>query len=336
MGCLDNIVGVKGCGETPTGVYVQQLSGITISNFDKAISTEHAAALPALQERVSFATLTVLNEIRQQLETKYTLKSFIENGTLGYYKDDKVIDAAQAGYLTGYQVKIEQTPYLSFYISTLSLFANTTGNVSVLIYDLTQGIILDTITVAAVAGRIVTVSVGKSYPTNKQKLNLFIGYASTFDSYQTTYYNNGLDWGGCGEWCNTCFGDGNRFIQFRPAKILAAGQILNGNIASNTYGAGLSFGYSLQCSFDEYLCNIKNQIAFPVLYKAGQLILEEMRYSTRLTGIVTNFRADNGELAQKYEMKFNQLMTDLMQSMSLNDSICFSCNAEIKTRVVLP
>lgn len=336
MACLDDIVGVKGCGDSPTGVYVQQLPGITISDYDKAISVEHKAAYPALQEKVTFAAKYVAESIRSQLANKYELKSFIENSVLGYYYDDKPVVEAQTGYLTGYQIRIDSTPYLKFYIPNLSLFANTTGNVSVFVYDLIQGKLLDTITVAAVAGQIVTVNVEKEYYTNKQRLNLFIGYASTFESYRTSYYQNQTGWG-ANEWCNCCFSGGaTSNIYFRPAKILIASAKLNTNVEGMSYGAGLSLGYSLQCSFDEYLCNAKNQIAFPVLYKAGAMIMQEMRYSKRFSGVITNFQAEHGELELAYDAEYNKLMRDLMHNMVIPESTCFSCNKQTRSVVNLP
>lgn len=336
MACLDDIVGVKGCGESPTGVYVQQLPGITISDFDKAISVEHKAALPALQDKVKFAAKYVSETIRAQLANKYTLKSFIENNVLGYYYDDKQTVAAETGYLTGYQIRIDSTPYLKFYISNLSLFANTTGNVNVLIYDLIQGKLLDTITVAAVAGQIVTVSVEKEYFTNKQRLNLFIGYNSTFDSYKTSYYQNQTGWG-ANEWCTCQFGSSaTSFMYIKTGKIANASTKIQSNVETLTYGAGLSLSYSLQCSFDEYLCNAKNQIAFPVLYKAGAEIMKEMRYSRRLSGVVTNFQGEYGELEAAYDAEYNKLMGDLMKNMIMPESTCFSCNKQTRSVVNLP
>lgn len=332
MGCLDNIVGVKGCGTTPTGVYVQQLpGGISIADFDLAISNEHKAALPALQSIVNFATNDTLNRIREYLQTKHKLKSFIENDTVGFYEDNKEAIDAQTGYLTGYQIKIDRTPYLSFHISQLRLFVNNTGNVDVLIYDLTEGRLLQTVTVSAVAGQIVTADVDLTVATHKQRLNLFIGYASSFESYKTsTFINSGYEIS-----CTSSFQGGA--VLFKTAKILSGSTKINENVESNSYGAGISIDYSVQCSYDEFLCNIKNQLAYPILYRAGELIMIDMINSKRLTGVVRNFQDEHKSLMDYYADEHRKRMEHIMHNMVLpSDSVCFACAPKVKTVVNFP
>jgi hypothetical protein len=105
MSCLDNLVGVRGCGSTVKDFYVNDLTGINIPDFDKAISLEHTNASAALQDIVSFACKYVDRNVSNAFGTKYQLKSFIENNVLGYYYEDKELIAAQATYLTGYEIK---------------------------------------------------------------------------------------------------------------------------------------------------------------------------------------------------------------------------------------
>lgn len=331
MSCLTDIVGVRGCGSVPTGVYIQQLTGINIADFDQAISTEQKAALPALRDKINFATDYTLENIRQHLANKYELKSFVENDVVGYYYDNKEVVSADTGYLTGYEVRIDKTPYLEFHLGSLSLFVNTTGSINVFVYDLIQGKLLDTIEVEAVSGEIVTVYPDKTYPTNKQRLHLFIGYSSVA-SYKTSYTRQyAAEYENC---CMGCYGNG--YIYFGAKKILSASQKISQNLESNSFGAGISFGYSLSCSFDEYLCNAKNQIAFPILYKAGELIMQELKHSKRLTGIVTGYRQSHDEQMNYYLNEHNRLMGNILNSIVMPDSLCFSCNKKVKTSVNLP
>ncbi len=331
MGCLSNLVGVKGCGQSPTGLYVQELPGVTIATMDSAISNEHKAATPALLEMIESATKQVIDEVRLRASAKYELNSFIDNNVIGYYYEDKQLRAAQSGYLTGYQIKIDQTPYLTLFINQLRLFVNHTGNVDILVYDLIQGKLLDTIPVAAVAGEIVTVDVNKEYSTHKQRLNLFIGYASTFESYAASYGSiyTGAD---C---CNVCFG-GSAYINFKNVRIAQAGVKTNQYCEGIDHGSGISLNYSLQCSIDEVLCGIRNILARAVLYKAGQRIMMELKHSKRLTSIVTNFRADHAELMDYYEAEYEKSIASVFNNMVLKDSLCYSCKRKVRTEVRLP
>lgn len=333
MSCLSTLVGVKGCGQSSTELYVQQLPGVTIASMDQAISNEHKAALPALTTFVEEATDQVLNEVRLKASAKYDFKSFIDNNVCGYYYEDKQEQAAEASYLTGYQIRLDQTPYLSFYINQLRLFVNHTGTVNVLVYDLIQGKLLDTIPVEAVAGEIVTVDVNKVYSSHKQRLNLFIGYASNFTSYNTSFapvYSNT-----CADFCNICYSNSGT-LYFRQSKIASVSPKLNTYVDTLSHGAGLSFNYSLQCSFDELLCGVRNMLAYAVLYKAGQRIMMEMKFSKRLTGIVTNFKADHAELMDYYEQEYNKQIKQVFDNMVLRDGLCYSCKQKVKSVVSLP
>lgn len=338
MSCLDNLVGVRGCGSESYDFYVNDLTGIKIPEFDRAVSQEHTNASAALQGIVEFATKYVERTASNFLGTKYQLKSFIENNVLGYYYEDKEEIAAQPTYLTGYEIRIDSIPYLNFFIQGLNLFVNTTGTVNVVIYDLIQGKLVKTIPVSAVAGEIVTVNdIDFSYPTNKQRLHLFIGYTSACSSYKTSYLPPYASLSSS-ENCNdrTCGTYRNGYIYFRSAKILSSAAKQNSSLESNTYGSGLSINYSLQCSFTEVMCNARNLFALPILYKAGELIMKELKHSKRLTGVVTVYAKDHDELMKDCEEEFGKQIQDVLLNMQLPNSECFSCTPQVKTIVRTP
>lgn len=337
MNCLDNIVGVRGCGDDGASlVYLNELTGINLPDFDKAVNVEMKSASSALSGIIRFATQQVVQRLNTYLQGRYQLKSFIENDVVGYYYNDKALMPSQPGTLTGYEIRIDKTPYLSFFLSGLKLFCNHTGMVPVKVYDLLQGKLLDTINVDAVAGEIVSLdSLAKEYPTHKQRLHLFIGYESTFEAYNTSWsspYSGGDN-------CNTCSGNyKNSHVYFRAAQIATGGPFTQSYIDGNTTsgGAGLSLSYSLQCSFTEYLCNVRNLLAMPILYKAGELVMKEMKHSKRLTGVVTIYTKSHDELMLEYAAEHELQMRQLMQNAVLPHSVCFNCTPQVRTKTVLP
>jgi hypothetical protein len=333
MSCLDNLVGVRGCGQTPATFNVNDLTGINVPDFDKALSAEQKAAIPALQDIISFATKYVDNTVSNYFGTKYELKTFIENDTIGYYYENKTLISATNN-LTGYEIRIDQTPHLNLFINGLRLFVNHSGVVPVYVYDLIQGKLLDTVNVTAVAGEIVDVNgIDLSYATKKQRLHLFIGYNQSFEAYQTGLYSGYVGSAGeCGEY--RCGFAGGSSIYF-STKTLVSPYTSNG-LASNTGGAGLSFNYSLQCSFIEYLCGARNLLAMPILYKCGELIMKELKHSKRLTGVVTCYAKNHDELMKEYRDEADAQLNDVLQNMVLPNSMCFSCTPKIRTNVVIP
>lgn len=331
LDCLNGLVNVKGCGSNPTSSYIQQLPGISIPDIDVSINTDHVNAKAFLEEQILFAEEVIIQDVYQHLALKHELKSFIENDTVGEYYELKTAVDAQTGYLTGIRLRIDSTPYLKLFINQIRLFVNTTGNVSVFIYDLQQGKLLDTITVAAVAGEIVTTNANKEYFTQKQRMNLFIGYLSSFESYKANVTN-----AAGGDDCTGCCSYSNGNISFFGSKILNASAKTTDNIEGNSGTAGISFSYSLGCSFEEHLCNIRNMLALPLKYKAGELIMQHLKTSKRPNPVVTAFKMDHAELEGYYHSKYETLMKNLLKNMRMPASVCFECRPQSRSVVVLP
>ena len=329
LDCLTGVVGVRGCDAGNSLVYVNSLPGISVPDFDKAINSESRNAYTRIAELIQLAIAEVAQDVQGALLDKYELKTFIENDVVGYFRDDKVVMPAQVGSMTGLQVRVNLTPYLKLFIRQIKLLCNFTGNVNIKVYDLIQGVLLDTIPINAVTGQIVTLPVDKEYYSDRQRINLFIGYESDFDAYKTLLSAYADDLG-------TSSIYNNSWMFFRGVSIGTNVPKLRENLVGNSGTAGLSISYSVQCSFDEHLCNIKKMLAMPILYKTGSLMMKEMKYSKRLNGVVTSYTQNHDELMKDYNNEYTLRMEQLFQNMVMPDTICFSCNAQAQSRVVLP
>ena len=336
--CLDNLVGVRGCGSETRDYYVNDLTGINIPDFDKALNPEKTNATAALTTIIDTATKLVESDINLRLQNKYTLKTFIDNNVIGYYYDDKETILAETGYLTGYEIRVDKLEYVRFFISGVRLFVPYTGSVAVKIYDLIQGKLVDTVTVSAVSGEIVDVGeIDLSYYSKKQRLHLFIGYESNFSSYKTSYLSPYLgipDGQSCPDL--NCGVYRNGYVYFRSAKIATGALKISTNLEGNSYGAGLSMFYSLQCDFRQVLCNMRNLVALAIWYKAGELIMKELRRSKRLTGVVTVYKQDHAELEAEYRQDYERHFENMLLNMKMPESICFSCNPQVYSQTRLP
>lgn len=327
LDCLSGLVVVKGCGSNPASSFIQQLPGISIPEIDVAINTDHVNAKAFLEQQIDSAIEYVIQDVNQNLSLKHDLKTFIENDSVGVWQEDKEIDAAEAGYLVGLRIKIDYTPYLKLFLNRIKLFVNNTGTVPVYIYDLIQGKLLDTINVDTVAGEVVVAEINKEYYTQKQRLHLFIGYESSFDSYKTNLSN--------ADDCGNCMYS-NSYITFQTSKILTGAAKILDNIETNTRTAGISLTYSLSCSFEEYLCSIRNLLALPVKYKAGAMIMQQLKLSKRPNPLVTAYKGDNEAMEAFYEAEYSKQMKNIFKNMRMPKSICFECNPQTKSVVVLP
>jgi len=326
--CLKNLVGIKG-RDMNVHVFVNTLPGISVIDFDKAVSNEWRNAFVRIDELINLAIQEVHQDVQNALLGKYELKTFIENDVIGYFQENQVVMPAVTGNKTGIQIRCALTPYLKLFIRQLKLFCNYTGTVNLEVWDLTQNKLLNTFPVNVVAGLPSTVTTDLEILTNKQRLDLFIGYESTFDSYKTLLTAYTDDAGTLSTWLNS-------WLFVRGCAIKNGLPMLWENFNGNSGTAGISLDYSLQCSFDEKLCNIKGLLALPIQYKTGALMMKEMRYSKRLNGVVTCYNNDYKELQADYENEYQLRMSQLMQNMSLPADLCFSCASPTQTRSILP
>jgi hypothetical protein len=328
LNCLQGLVGIKG-RDNAAQVFVNTLPGISVLDFDKAINNESRNAFTRVDELIGLAIQQVQQDVQNALLGKYELKTFIENDVIGYFQENQVVMPAVTGNKVGIQVRCNLSPYLKLFIRQLKLFANHTGTVDLEIWDLTQSKLLSTVQVNAVAGEQSTIVTDLEFLTNKQRLDLFIGYQSTFDSLKTNLTQYTDDSGTASTWLNS-------WLFVRGCAIPNGLPMLWENFNGNSGTAGLSLDYSLQCSFDEKLCNIKKMLALPIQYKAGALMMKEMRYSKRLNGVVTCYNSDHKELQADYEAEYQLRMNQLMQNLSMPADLCFSCATLTESRSILP
>jgi hypothetical protein len=333
MNCLDNLIGIhRSCNEeTPSsGLYIQDLSGITLSVANAGIGNETISGLKLIEDKITFSQNAILAALRMQLANKIRVNSIINNDTAGFYKENLTVVNLEADKLKGIVVKANQYPYLEFYLSTVYLKLATAVTTNVYVYDLMTNTLLDTIEVTTVARTPVAVTVNKAYQTKKQKLQLFICVDSSVDNtYETNLGTQN---------CSSCASGGysNRYISFSSGQIGTADQKIEQNISSNTGTNGLSINYSLNCSLEPFLCNMGNQIAWSLLHKVGAEIMDELIASRRLNSIVTIDKATNEALREKYNNEYMASMSALLANIQLPNDICFNCNSKIRKAIAIP
>jgi hypothetical protein len=318
MNCLDNLIGIhRSCNEeTPSsGLYIQDLSGITLSVANAGIGNETISGLKLIEDKISFSQNAILAALRMQLANKIRVNSIINNDTVGFYKENLTVVNLEAGKLKGIVVKANQYPYLEFYLSTIYLKLASAVTTNVYVYNLMTNTLLDTIAVTTVVGVPVAVTVNKAYQTNKQKLQLFI----CVDSSEANTYETNMGT----QNCSSCASGGysNRYISFSSGQIGTADQKIDQNISSNTGTNGLSINYSLNCSLEPFLCNMGNQIAWSLLHKVGAEIMDELISSRRLNSIVTIDKATNEALREKYNNEYMASMSALLANIQLPNDI---------------
>lgn len=336
--CLENLIGIyRPCGDTPasdSGLYLQDLPEITIKNAE-AIVTDQDSGFELLQSKIAFATEYLTSDFVAKLYPRFAQNSIIENYTAGFYQNNKPLNSGIPGSLKGIQLKVTEYPYLSLFLSSISLFVNFTGTVPVYIYDLIQGKQLDVINVEAVAGEIVQVDIYKQYKTKGQMLNIFIGYdSSDIQSYNSYIFGQGFTRG-----CRTCpqpRGHGNKFVWMYSKSIAASAQKIEYNLQSLNDTGGLSVVYSLNCTADKFLCSIRNTLAMPLLYRAALEVLKAAKVSQRISSFVVIRKDEIDTMIEWYDGEYHKTLSEILQNLKLPNDICFLCNRSIQRGVIAP
>lgn len=335
--CLNNLVGIRtDCGEqviSDSGLYLQDLPFINLKTADSIVTTQDSG-YALLQQKLNFAQNYMVNDIRSRMMPYFKVHSVVENEIAGYTRDNMAVIAAEAN-LKGIQLKIVEYPYLSVYLSSISLFTQVTGDIPVFIYDLSQSKLLDTITVSAVANEITSMDIHKEYQTNGQILNLFICYdASEIGSYNTTVFNPGYNgYVGC-RGCSRRRDTYNGYTYCYSKEMALNTQVIERNLSGSSDTGGLSITYSVSCSLDKWICQNRNGFAMALLHRAGMEILKEFAISNRINSLVTLRKDEAAKLEVVFQEEYDKSMDNVLKNLRLPNDLCFKCEKRIQTKTI--
>lgn len=336
--CFEDIIGLKGTCDTPvsnSGLWINDV-GVSLEELDLIVSKEYSNAQDFFEQKRDFAIKQIIATIHTHFADKYKANSTLRSGRIGFTKENKPAIAGSAGKYKGIELELcNQDSFVDVFISSISLQVNTAGAVNVLVYDLFQGKLLDTIAITAVSGEVVTVYPNKTYKSNRKELDLAFVYDSTgISSVETKITRTG---------CNSC-GDGssmvnlNQYLSTRSVLIDAADPKTNENLEAVGDTGGLSIMYTLQCNHEDWLCTVSNSIALPILYKTAAEIMEFAVHASKRLNTSTTLDVEKlTERRDLYETRYKDTMENLIQNIKLpQDEKCFECRQKSKHVVILP
>lgn len=334
MNCLNGLIGIhRTCDSVSpsSGLYIQDLSGITLSVANAGTDNETMSGVKLIENCIEFAQNAILNQVRTQLANKIKVGSIISNDTIGYDQDNLKVVPAEVDKYKGIKIRISEYPYLEFYIHKIGLKLSQSIATEIKVFDLMSDTELDSFDITTVAKNRTYAIVNKAYPTYKQKLNLFIGIDSgVADTYQT-HITPSMG-------CYSC-GDGNysnKYLQVTGVQMDQSSQKIDSSLSGNSGTSGISLDYSLNCSLEPFLCSMGNQLAWPILHKAGAELLKRVKYSRRENSVVNVDNGNNEELITMFENEYMASMSALLNNIKMPNDICFECNSRIRKTVSIP
>jgi len=332
--CWDNLIGIRGlcpAGAPPiSGLYINDLTGISLRDLDAGVNEEDKTAYTLIERKIDQAANMLKAESLAYLQSRWNYTTSAFNGDLGFY-GESVEALPAAAVWRGIGMRYRQVDYISVTISSISLLLPSSGVVPVRVVDLRTGATLDTFNVTSVANAVTRVVINKTYQSNGQMLNLAVLYdATSVASFQTGLYPT-YGCGGCGRnyrWTEN--------MLERAIEIPTSAPLLDLNISGGAFTGGLSVQYQVACSFDSLLCAHVTQLGYPLLYKAGMLLLKEMEFSKRLNGVIVFNRDMNQELSNYYQAQYDQYMQRYFEQANLPEDGCFSCRQRVRQASRIP
>ncbi len=324
MSCFSNLIGLRGACTAvapDSGFYLDQLN-ITRQEIEKFIEQPYNNPDDFFLDKLEFASQVVANQVYTSFRDKYLTHSVLKSARLGYTQENMQVKAG-SGKLMGMQIELcNESSYIDFYLSEISLFLNVTGTTNVLVYDLLQNKLLDTIAVATTANQISTKVVNKTYRSDRKRLHLFIGYDSTGkNSYLTTIGENT-----CLN-CNRNWFYNNSWITANAVEVASADDKIQSNLDGLDHTAGLSMVYSLNCNHADWICTNNNVLAIPIMYRLASDILNYALMTTERFNSRTSIDAVKlTNMRDLYETQYQVHMESAMSRIMLPlDRNCFIC-----------
>lgn len=325
--CFDNVISLRGlsCGDASplSGLYLDML-GINMDFVNDIVQKPYSSGDALFTDKVTFSTKAIVSTITNHFADKFRANTLINGERLGFPQDNLQSVAGAAGSLKGIYVELcNLTSFVDLFVSDISLQTDFTGNVSVLVYDLKQNKLLDTLTCATVAGEVSVTTVNKTYKSNRKELSVIFVY----DTTAVNSYKHFLKTGGCSSCGIGNFPQVNSYVKAAGISIPSASTKVLTNVTTEDNTAGMSMNYSLQCNHQDWLCTNINQLALPILYFTAA---ELMGYalSTSRQNSTTILDLESIETRRKeYEMKYFDTVDALLKKIKLpSDDLCFECN----------
>ncbi len=110
------------------------------------------------------------------------------------------------------------------------------------------------------------------------------------------------------------------------------------NLQRVSHTSGMGITVTVECDHGQWLCEVKNTLALPYLYKVGQgIIMRGVDNLDRFNSYAGLNRDALVERAERYSKDYGEAMNNTVGKMSVpDDPVCFTCKAYTRTVIALP
>lgn len=337
MNCLKDYIGIDACVNTTSesGVYLNKfLPGIEWRQIEEIADADSLTLSTLWSDIQDRAVTRFRTDVNVALQNKfgqngysagYKLKQITQTNDLGIYNTANTYPAANE--LRGFTIKISEfsSNLNSIYIQSVKLYATDLAAYTITFRDAKSGVILHTETFTATSANTWnTIKVEKDFSVKELNVvynsNGHISQSLPLD--QLAWYDQGCD-------C-LCYGYNNCEAYITGYK--------DGLTSSDAYG--LSGVFSIQCKWDNLVCNNKAFFMTAWAYCLGAELMTERIYSSRINRWTTIDKNRAIELRKEFEAryiggtinetKFAGELNNAVYGLSLNQNdCCIECDAPL-------
>ena len=322
--CLENYIGIQGtCSDVDSvsGLYVNTLPSISLKLLAN-LSDEETKDFTGLWDEIYTRTLNNLESDVLVKSQKYFITNLLlDNQQTGFYRDP-LTTITSSNELKGNTIECfyNVSRYLSIYVNSVQLYLPAAINGNIFIYNLMNGVLLDTIAYVGAVG-VNVIQINKSYKSYGQDTKIFVCYdGNTTNSIETSPI------------------DDSALAITNGAKIAVGNTVLSNSLTRSGESYGLIVDYNLKCDISEFICSSKDSFKFAFWWKLGSSIMFERMNSDRMNKYTLNkTKLELKDLYNYYEDNYDKIMDAVMDNMEQNsDNICFSCRKQRNYKYLNP
>lgn len=335
LDCFENLVGLRtdceGASQSDSGLYIDEFPFVDLSAANAVSDARiYDTGIKVIKAMMREAAQDVAQDVFTHFSAIIKTESLIEEEVIGQYEPDLEAIVGTGGVYAGIRLELKNTPYTEIVISGASLQLATTETITIKIFNLLTGLEIASFDIDAESDDIIFKSTLLKVLSRKQRQSLFIGWETTGKTFYKTTLKGTT--GGCRSGCIYS----NQYITAQGGQIATASAKVDGNFESTSNTGGLALSYSLNCTIEPYLCQMRNILAYPYRHKTAIKMLRKLQYGEKPT--IYNFVYDKDIVALRTELEneYALSMGRILENLPMPDGICFKCDKRVRTVTRIP
>jgi hypothetical protein len=330
MDCLTSLVSLDAtCAGNGDGIVTLGQIGITEGLLAKVINEEETVAV-MVDRTLALAANVVRNDVVTFYADRIIPRSFVDGRGFGIPAEDGAIQTYAGGERGGIVVELgEAGSNQILTLSDVQLLLDFSGPVNITIHDLSTSQVVDTVTIDAVSG-IPSGGVRFRLPARRRRTSYFISTDAP------SAYKTDLDYDAA---CMSCNHHGVMIhgVNVWGARLPAATAVRRPNLRAVSHTSGILATVTVECDHAALLCEVRERIALPMLYKVGQLITDRAIHAFDRLNSQTMSKDALRERYDKLGQEYAAAMQNVLSKMPLpNDPTCFICHQRTRTVTAIP